>query len=332
VNKVRIGYLSTAYHTSFILMGTEWIEKRMRTSAEWRLFPTGPEMIKAFSKNELDIGYIGLPPAMIGIDKGLAIKCVAGGHMEGTVFTAKKDYKTMKELGNVKATLTQFKGKIIGTPTKGSIHDVIIRRLLDEHDLQNDVAIRNFEWADQILEAMEDGEVDGGVGTPPLAVLASRLSGAKIILPPTVMWPHNPSYGIVATIDMMRSSRAHVLEDFLKLHEEACNLIRMRSKEAAEISARTLGMVKEDFVLEVYAVSPKYCASLSKEYVDSTLAFVPFLQKTGYISRSLKADDVFDTKFIEKIHVEKPHYDDPCLLVRLASRYRRHDSHGISVV
>jgi NitT/TauT family transport system substrate-binding protein len=315
VNKVRIGYLSTAYHTSFILMGAEWVEKRMNVSAEWKLFPTGPEIIKAFSKNELDIGYIGLPPAMIGIDKGLAIKCVAGGHMEGTVFTAKKSFKTMKELGSVKATLTQFKGKVIGTPTKGSIHDVIIRHLLDEHGLQNDVAIRNFEWADQILEAIEDDEVDGGVGTPPLAILASRLLGAKIILPPTVMWPHNPSYGIIATTNMMKSSRVQILEDFLKLHEEACNLIRTRPKEATKISARTLGMVEEDFVLEVYAVSPKYCASLSREYVDSTLAFVPFLQKTGYISRSLNTDDVFDTKFIEKIHVEKPHYDDPGLLI-----------------
>jgi NitT/TauT family transport system substrate-binding protein len=308
VKEVRIGYLSTAYHTSFILMGTSWVEERLDARIEWKLFPTGPEMIKAFTKTELEIGYIGLPPAMIGIDKGLSIKCVAGGHMEGTVFTAKKEFKTLKELGSLEKTLSQFKGKTIGTPTKGSIHDVIIRNLLGKSQLQEDVMIRNFSWADQILEAMEDNEVDGGVGTPPLAVLASRLLGAKLILPPYVMWPHNPSYGIVATIDMIRSI-PRSLEDFLTLHEEASNLIRTRPEEAAVIAAKTLGMVDKDFILKVYAVSPKYCASLSKEYVMSTLSFVPFLQNAGYISNPLNAGSVFYADFIEKIHPGKPHYD-----------------------
>jgi len=310
---VRIGYLSTTYHTSFILIGTEWIEKRMGTSAEWRLFPTGPEMMKAFAKGELDVGYIGLPPAIIGIDKGFPVKCVAGGHMEGTIFTAKKDFKALKELGSVEATLSQFKGKTIGTPTKGSIHDVIIRNLIDKSGLKDEITVRNFAWADQILQAMEDGEVDVGVGTPPLAVLASRLLNAKIIMPPHVMWPHNPSYGIVAIIEMMKTA-SQTLEGFLKLHEEACNLIRTRPQEAAGIAAKTIGMVEKDFVLEVYAVSPKYCASLPKEYVNSTLAFVPFLLRTGYISSSLSEGDIFDAGIVERIHLEKPHYEDPGVL------------------
>jgi len=311
---IKIGYLSTAYHTSFILIGTDWIKKKMKAKADWKLFPTGPEMIKAFMKRELDIGYIGLPPAIIGIDKGLAIKCVAGGHMEGTVFTAKKDFQTFSELGSIEKVLHQFKGKTIGTPTKGSIHDVIMRNLLEKSGLQRDITIKNFAWADQILEAMEDNEVDGGVGTPPLSVLASRLLSAKVMLPPHLLWPNNPSYGIVATIDVIENSNL-TLENFIKLHEEACNLIRTEPQQAAEIAAKTLGTVDRNFVLEVYAVSPKYCASLSKEYVDSTLAFMPFLQRTGYIKSPLDMNDIFYAKLIEKIHAEKPHYGDPGVLV-----------------
>jgi len=295
-------------------MGTDWIEKKMSVEAEWKLFPTGPAMIEAFDKGELDIGYIGLPPAMIGIARGLAIKCVAGGHMEGTVFTAKKDFKTLNEIGSAKETLEQFKGKVIGTPSKGSIHDVIIRNFLEKFALQSDVTVKNFAWADQILEAMEDNEVEGGVGTPPLAVLASRFLNAKVILPPNAMWPHNPSYGIVATTAMIKSSSS-LVEDFLRLHEEACNLVRTHPQEAAEIAANSLGMIDRDFIFEVYRISPKYCASLSKEYIDSTLAFVPFLQKTSYISNVLNARDVFHTNFVERIHREKPHYNDPGRLV-----------------
>ena len=310
---LRIGHLTTGYHTAFVLMGTKWIEERIGVKTDWQLFPTGPEMVKAFSRGELDLGYIGLPPAMIGIDKGLEIKCVAGGHIEGTVLIAKKSFQTLKELGTINDVLIQFKGKVIGTPSRGSIHDVIIRRLIDEAGLHEDVIVKNFEWADFILEAIEDNVVDGGCGTPSLAVLASRFLNAKIVLPPSVMWPYNPSYGIVATVEIIKDS-SDVLESFLRLHEEACNFIRKKPHEAAEIAAKAIGIVDKDFLLEVYRVSPKYCASLPKEYVESTLAFVPVLQKMGYISKPLGKVDVFQTDIIERIHREKPHYSDPCML------------------
>jgi len=310
MRRLRIGHLSTAYHTAFILMGGDWVEKKMGAEAVWRLFPTGPEMIKAFIRRELDIGYIGLPPTMMGIDKGLEIKCVAGGHVEGTVFTATKNFKTLGELGTIDEVLSQFKGRTIGTTTRGSIHDVIIRRLIDQAGLKEKVNVKNFEWADFILEAMEQKEVDGGCGTPPLAVLAATYLSGRIVLPPNVMWPHSPSYGIVATHETIRDS-IDMLEGFLRLHEEACNLAREKPQEAAKMATRAIGILDKNFLLDVLKVSPKYCASLPKEYVESALAFVPVLRGMGYISKPLGKPDVFQTDIIERIHKEKPHYDDP---------------------
>ena len=128
--RLRIGHLTTAYHTSFILMDSEWSKERIGIKTDWRLFPTGPDMVKAFFRGDVDLGYMGLPPAMIGIDRGLEIRCVAGGHIEGTVLVAKKSFQTLKELGTINKVLSQFKGKVIGTPAKGSIHDVILRQLI----------------------------------------------------------------------------------------------------------------------------------------------------------------------------------------------------------
>jgi len=311
--RLRIGHLTTVYHTAFVLMGANWVKERINIKTDWRLFPTGPHMIEAFFKGELDLGYVGLPPAMIGIDKSLKIRCVAGGHMEGTVLVAKKSFQTLRELGTVNRVLSQFKGKVVGTPSKGSIHDVIMRWLINKAKLQDDVIVKNFEWADFILEAMEDNVVDCGCGTPSLAVLASKSLNARIVLPPNVMWPQNPSYGIVATLKMIKNC-PETLEDVLRLHEEACNLIRREPHKAAEIAAEATGMVDKDFVLEVFKVSPKYCASLPEEYVESTLAFVPVLQRMRYISKPLSKADIFQTDIIERIHVEKPHYNDPYML------------------
>ena len=38
MKKIRIGHLTTSYHTAFILMGTRWIEQRIGVEPEWNLY------------------------------------------------------------------------------------------------------------------------------------------------------------------------------------------------------------------------------------------------------------------------------------------------------
>ena len=300
---MRIGYLTTLYHSSFILRGSGRLEE-IGIEASWKLFPNGPAMMEAFEQGKIDLGYIGLPPAMVGIARGLKIKCVAGGHVEGTVLIGGQSFRVSE---TARDALAQFKGKIIGTPRRGSIHDVILRKLLKDSDLGGSIEIKNYDWADFILDAMMDGEVDGACGTPPLAILARRL-GAKIILPPHKTWPFNPSYGIVATERLIHESPS-ILMDFLRLHEDACCLLRKHPEEAARLVHSVMKIIEEDFAKEVFRVSPKYCASLPDEYIDSTLAFLPALREMGYIARDLAKEEVFYTKAIEKVHPERHHYD-----------------------
>lgn len=305
--EINIGYLPTIYHTSFILMGLEWIEKKMNERADWRLFGSGPNIIHAFAEKTIDIGYLGLPPAIIGIDKGIPVKCVAGGHVEGTLVVAKSHYKSLEELGDLNTTLRQFEGKAIGAPRKGSIHDVIVRCFITDAGLEDSVSVRNFEWADFITEAILKGEIDAGVGTPPLAVVASRVCNTRIIIPTNRLWPTNPSYGIVAREELIES-RPTLLRRFLELHKEACTLIREKAVEAAKIVSNSVGLVDQDFVLDVFKVSPKYCASISKEFIESTLAFLPVLRRLGYVSKTLTKEEIFDLRFIEEVHPEPPHH------------------------
>jgi NitT/TauT family transport system substrate-binding protein len=131
------------------------------------------------------------------------------------------------------------------------------------------------------------------------------------------MWSHSPSYGIVAPTDTIRDY-GDMLEGFLRLHEEATNLARENPQKAAKMATSAIGIVDKEFLLDVLKVSPKYCASLPKEYVESSLAFVPVLQKMGYISKPLEKKEVFHTDIIDRIHKEKAHYDDPDKLGRLS--------------
>ncbi|MCS7144656.1 MAG: hypothetical protein NZ879_06515, partial [Archaeoglobaceae archaeon] len=80
---MRIGYLSTAYHTSHLL--------REKVKAEWKLFSTGIEIVKAFKENRIDLAYVGLTPVIYAKNSGLEIICIAGGHVEGTVIAGRAE-------------------------------------------------------------------------------------------------------------------------------------------------------------------------------------------------------------------------------------------------
>jgi NitT/TauT family transport system substrate-binding protein len=306
--KLRIGHLSTFYHTSFILMGTRWLEDKLDLTVKWSMFGGGPAIVDAFSRGEVDIGYIGLPPVMIGIDRGVPIICVGGGHMEGTVMIGPPGCRTLEDVGgDMASVLEQFRGGTIGCPPSGSIHDVIIHNLLEEHDLGRSVEVRNFPWADFIPDALADGQLDAAIGTPPLSVAAARVWGAKVVVPPSKLWPFNPSYGIIVSHELLRDRRGMV-EDFLRLHEDASNLIRDEPGRAARIVSEYVEVVDSDFIMQTYQVSPRYCASLPREYIDSTMAFVPVLRTLGYVENELYENDVFDRTVIEKVHPGEHHY------------------------
>ncbi len=300
------------YHTSHIIKKEGWVKKHINVTPEWNLFPTGPAIVEAFAANNIDIGYIGLPPAMIGIGEGVPIKCIAGGHIEGTVMISPDHYQSFDELQAIDQVLKQFIGKNIGTPTRGSIHDVIIRNLIDKN--RGKIEIKNFSWADLIPEALNNGEIACAAGTPPLAVICDQECGTKITIPPHKLWPHNPSYGIVIRKELF--SKETLLEDFLKIHEKACNLIREKPGEAASIISDAVKVVDSGFVIKVFQISPKYCASLPKTYIDSTMKFVAVLNKLGYIETHLIQEDIFDLSTIHKIHPLPDHYSHPGNLAR----------------
>lgn len=303
---LRIGHLSTFYHTAFILMGTGWLAEA-GIDAAWRLFPSGPDIMKAMADDEIDLAYIGLPPAMIGISRGVPIKCIAGGHEEGTVLVAQGKYLGIGELGDEKAVLEQFAGGIIGCPPKGSIHDIIIRDLLQRCGVSAEV--HNYSWADFALAALTDGDIPAAIGTPALAVGARKFAGGRIVIPPHRLWPNNPSYGIVAADSTCKKKDA--VMSFLRAHERASKLIREKPQEAARIVAKITGIVDEQYVLDCYKVSPRYCAALSPEFIAATMRFAPVLFALGYTSRPLIESEIFDRRLIDSVHPGPPHYDMP---------------------
>lgn len=307
--KLRIGHLSTLYHTAMVLMADGSAGKKLGADIEWRLFGTGPDIVDSLRKRELDMAYIGIPPVIIGIDRGVAIRCIAGGHIEGSVISAKRHYKGFPETDSLSDILKQFCGLRIGVPGKGSIHDVIITEYIERFGLQGKVEILNFKWADEVTEAVVHDRIAAAVGTPALAVAVQRYANGRVLYPPSSLWPNNPSYGIVVDIDFLNRERGTV-EKFIILHEEATSFLRNNPHEAARLIADYVKFIDADFVMATLKISPKYCAQLTDDYIFSTMEFASALLRLGYISRMILSEEIFDASLIRKIHSSNDHYGD----------------------
>jgi len=311
MTRIRIGHLSTGYHTALCAIALKAPEQS-GLDPVWSLFGAGPPIVKALEDGELDIGYIGLPPVVIGIARGSPIRCVAGGHMDGTVLIARAGYMDLSQAGSIQSALEQFAGKKIGSPSRGSIHDVILRSFLARHGLENKVEALNFPWTDLVGQAMEEGVIDAAVGTPSLQASLALVSGmdVKPLVPPDKLWPNNPSYGIIASRSFMERHPDALLE-FLKIHESLTGLIKTQPEKAATATARLVGVAPPEFFKLAYRISPRYCAALPERYIASTMSFVKTLRDLGYIGRSVEAGDIFEKSFVEKTHPGPDHYDDP---------------------
>ncbi len=282
----------------------------VQAEIEWHLFGTGPDIVQAFERGQIDLAYAGLPPAIIGIDRGIPITCVAGGHMEGTVLSGVKTFIGFPELTDITAILGQFRGQSIGVPGKGSIHDVILRHHLEAHHFEDDVTVVNFPWADLILEALVKGEIAAACGTPALSVAIKRYARGKMLYPPSLLWPHNPSYGILAMRSLL-TEQTELIGSFLSAHEAVTSFVRHTPQKASQLIAEYLGFIDQDFAMDTIMVSPKYCAYLSPEYRSATLDFVTVLKKLGYIRHPLEEDRIFDMTIIDTIHPPQDHYKEP---------------------
>ena len=306
---VRIGHLSTFYHTSILIQARGEAARALESEIDWRMFGTGPEIIDALGKKELDLAYVGLPPSIIGIARGVKIRCVAGGHIEGTVLCGKNRFKGFPEADHLGDILEQFRGLKIGVPGTGSIHDVILRECLDRFGLSNAVEVIHYSWADLITEEAVRNELSAAIGTPALAVALRRYADSKVLYPPSRLWPSNPSYGILADSAFL-AERRNVAEKFLAMHEDATALLRNRPEEASGIISDYVGIIDKEFVLDTIRLSPKYCAQLTEDYIASTMRFVASMKKLGYIPDEIPPSEIFDTSLIKKVHPGGSHYEE----------------------
>lgn len=304
---MKVGYLPSMCQSIYILKQYETLERELGVDkVEYKRYESGPLITQAFAQGDADIGFMGVPPVMIGIDKGVPIKVIASTHSEGSSLIARtKKYKNLSELGSIESVLKQFEGKPIGAPGKGSIQDVIIRTELKKAGVN--ATIKNIQIASTLPALLNEGQIEAYVVWPPFEMEGVLKGYGDVVIPSDKLWPYNPCCAVVVT-NKFEKEHPDVVQKLVELHNYASLFIMAHPEELADAANAELG-IDNATALASIEFSPKYCALPDERFINSTILFVNALKDLGYTTNNLTAEQIFDLKYIKKAHPGP--YDEP---------------------
>lgn len=304
---VKVAYLPSMCQSIYVLKQHKTLERELGVDAvEYKRYESGPLITQAFTQGEADIGFMGVPPVMIGIDKGVPIKVVASTHSEGSsLIASSRKYKNLTELGSIQSVLMQFEGKSIGAPGKGSIQDVIIRTELKKAGVNS--TIKNIQIASTLPALLNEGQIEAYIVWPPFEMEGVLKGYGDVVIPSDKLWPYNPCCAVVVT-NNFEQEHPDVVQRLVELHNYASLFLMAHPEELADAANAELGIDNETALASI-EFSPKYCALPDERYINSTLQFVNALKDLGYTTNNLTEEQIFDLKYIRKAHPGP--YDEP---------------------
>ena len=140
-----------------------------------------------------------------------------------------------------------------------------------------------------------------------MVVFAANIGEAQLLIPPHALWPNNPSYGVLFSNTLIKKS-PKIITTFLEHHKQAEELLRDNPQEAAQRIAQTFKIVDAEYVMQILAISPKYCIVLDDRFVDATMGLQDQMVNLGYLAHPHTVDEIFDFRFVKKVHPEPAHF------------------------
>jgi NitT/TauT family transport system substrate-binding protein len=294
---VKIGYQPALCQPAVYVAIDKKMFERAGIKSKNLIFTAGPPMISAYKNREIDIGFLGAPPAISAMDKGINISIYGWSHINGSSIVVRKD----SGLNRVE----DLKGKQVAVPMFGSIQDVLTRIVLEKHGLQPGKDVKLMEAGElggvsQLPTMLKRGTIDGYVAWPYFDIVPIVEGYGKALLKPDEMVPNNPCCVIAVNNDFAKE-HPELLKQSLKIFDDAATFTMAYPEEAAKSIQNVAG-----FKYDVAMASMKYNGQCSfkpsEESIQTTMDILSWMKKLGYIKGDLSRERVFVLDYAYEIH------------------------------
>ena len=154
-------------------------------------FNNGGDLMTAVAAGDIDVGYVGITPAMSSISKGVPVKVVSGAQTEGSGLVVDKD-------SNINS-IADLKGKTVATPGAATIQQMLLTDVLNQNGMDiKDLKVTNLKAA-QMVDAIKSNQIDAFIIWEPYSTIAVQSGEGKLLMNSSEIESGHPCCCIVAT-------------------------------------------------------------------------------------------------------------------------------------
>ena len=283
---IRIGYLPSDHDAALFVADAKGYFDKEELNIDMIKFNNGNELMKAMEDDEIDVGYVGVAPALYYIGNGAEAKIISSAQNEGSGIVVNTNSGI-----NTASDLT---GKKIATPGEGSIQELLLSYYLKENGISNkDLKIKTAKVS-EMNEKLESGEIDGAITFQPYVTIAEA-NGNNILVNSSEILPNHPCCVVVAT------------DDFIKEHPEEAEKVVSIHKKATKVINKNIDNGKTNKIVDLLPndiVSDKeieakslesfpFTSGMSSNFKSNVLTFQQLEVAMGAIKEPLSQDQIF---------------------------------------
>jgi len=279
---VRVGYLTAdLHHIAYFVAknktvggGQSFFEKYgvNVTDAVVEGYASGGTEMDAFAAGEIDIGFMGAPPAIIKhVNVGVNTTVIAQVNDIGSALIVKPSIYSFSEL----------RGKTIGVPSRSSIQYFLLLNYAERNNVSMaDIKIDEPLSGQNMELKLQTGAIDAFVAWEPFPSDAVFKGIGKVLATSSDIWPHHLDCVIVA--DKTFAARyPSLVVNFLKAHIEATNWINNAKLNTNSSSYELLVDIGVQFTRRNVAVIKQALNRIDYKY-DINLTFLStFIEYTN---------------------------------------------------
>ncbi|MBE0527270.1 MAG: ABC transporter substrate-binding protein [Candidatus Thorarchaeota archaeon] len=235
---VRIGYLNKDLHQLALQVAVKnGLFEREGLNIQLEEFGNGGYVMDAFLAGEIDMGYLGVAPALVKrLNQDIDITILAAVNMEGSaIMVLKSEY----DAGHV-TTIADLVGKEVLHPGPATVQNFLLRLALN----QSGLSMANITAASAIPAAMADSltpSTPAFIAWEPFNALAQYEGKAVPLVLSSEIWPRHPCC-VLASDNTFMANNPELVQQVVDIHAEAETWIIANPDEAIAIAMEWLEM------------------------------------------------------------------------------------------
>lgn len=227
---VRMGYLRDDLHQLAFYVAREkgfFTEEGVEVE-EAGAFSAGPEEMSAFSAGELDMGYVGIAPAVTFAGRGMAdVRVLAQTNAEGSSIVVRSGL----DLSDVSG----LEGRTVAVPGHSTVQDFLLRLAMTGAGLdQSDVNIITLK-PPEMISALGNGQIDAFVAWEPYPQMAVAAGSGRVLETSGEIWEDHPCCVLVASESFLDSDPG-AAEKVVRAHAKATDYINEHPMESSDMA------------------------------------------------------------------------------------------------